>query len=73
MDRIVVTGGSGKAGRAVIWDLLEHGYELLDVDLLPPQEPLCPYLKADLSDLGQTFEVLTGRTRWCTPARPRPR
>ena len=25
--KIVVTGGSGKAGRAVVRDLLEHGYD----------------------------------------------
>jgi uncharacterized protein YbjT (DUF2867 family) len=27
MARIVVTGGSGKAGRGVVKDLVEHGYE----------------------------------------------
>jgi nucleoside-diphosphate-sugar epimerase len=60
MARIVVTGGSGKAGRGVVKDLVEHGYEVLNVDLADPQETLCPYLEADLTDLGQTFEVLTG-------------
>ncbi|MGH3145025.1 MAG: NAD-dependent epimerase/dehydratase family protein [Rubrobacter sp.] len=60
MDRIVATGGSGKAGRAVIRDLLAHGYDVLNVDLLPPQEQLCPYLEADLADLGQAFDALTG-------------
>jgi nucleoside-diphosphate-sugar epimerase len=60
VNRIVVTGGSGKAGRAVIRDLLDHGYDLLNVDLAPPREELCPYLEADLADLGQTFEVLGG-------------
>jgi len=33
MGKIVVTGGSGKAGRAVIKDLLAHGYDVLNVDL----------------------------------------
>ena len=28
------------------------------MDLLPPQERLCPFLKTDLTDLGQVFEVL---------------
>ncbi|HRV96218.1 MAG TPA: NAD(P)-dependent oxidoreductase [Anaerolineae bacterium] len=58
--KIVVTGGSGKAGRAVVKDLLEHGYDVLNVDLAPSREPLAPYLKVDLTDLGQAFEVLQG-------------
>lgn len=60
MKKIVVTGGSGKAGRAVIKDLLTHNYDVLNVDLLPPPEKTCPYLKTDLTDLGQVFEVLNG-------------
>jgi nucleoside-diphosphate-sugar epimerase len=59
MDKVVVTGGSGKAGRAVIRDLLEYGYGVLNVDLAPPKEVLCPFLEVDLADLGQTFEVLS--------------
>jgi nucleoside-diphosphate-sugar epimerase len=60
LKKIVVTGGSGKAGRAVVRDLLEHGYEVLNVDLIPSRETLAPYLKVDLTDLGQTFEALAG-------------
>jgi len=60
MKRIVVTGGSGKAGRAVVRDLLEHGYEVLNVDLVTPAARLCPFLRADLTDAGQTMEVLAG-------------
>ena len=60
MNRIVVTGGSGKAGRAVIRSLLDRGYGVLNVDLAPPREGLCPYLEADLADMGQAFEVLNG-------------
>lgn len=60
MKKIVVTGGSGKAGRAVVKDLLDHGYDVLNVDLTPPREPLAPYLKVDLTDLGQAFEALQG-------------
>jgi len=56
--KIVVTGGSGKAGRAVVRDLLEHGYEVLNVDLVPPAQRLCPFLRADLTDLGQAIEVM---------------
>jgi nucleoside-diphosphate-sugar epimerase len=60
MKKIIVTGGSGKAGRAVIKDLLEHNYEVTNIDLLPPRERLCPYLKTELTELGQVFEVLHG-------------
>src|SRR5438270_6631456 len=60
MKKIVVTGGSGKAGRVVIKDLLAHGYDVLNVDLLPPRERLSPYVKTDLTDMGQVFEVLHG-------------
>jgi nucleoside-diphosphate-sugar epimerase len=31
-----VTGGSGKLGRAVVAELLEHGYDVVNVDLVPP-------------------------------------
>jgi nucleoside-diphosphate-sugar epimerase len=59
MKKIVVTGGSGKAGRAVVADLLAHGYDVLSVDIAPPQERLARFLKADLTDLGQTFQALS--------------
>ncbi|MDQ2801837.1 MAG: NAD-dependent epimerase/dehydratase family protein, partial [Pseudomonadota bacterium] len=54
----MVTGGSGKAGRAVIRDLLAHGYAVMNVDIAPPQEPLCHFLKADLNDMGQAIDAL---------------
>ncbi len=56
--KVVVTGGSGKAGRAVVRDLVERGYDVLNVDLVAPKERLCPYLQANLTHLGETFEVL---------------
>ena len=60
MTRVIVTGGSGKAGRACIQDLLEHGYEVFNIDLVQPTEPLCPTIIADLTDFGQTLEVMSG-------------
>lgn len=59
ISRVVVTGSSGRAGRAVVKDLLEHGYDVTGVDRLKPAHELdAPTLQADLTDLGQTLEVL---------------
>jgi nucleoside-diphosphate-sugar epimerase len=63
--KVVVTGGSGKAGRAIVRHLLERGHDVLNVDLTPspdssgPDSP-APLLVADLTDFGQAFEVLNG-------------
>ncbi|MBI1394973.1 MAG: NAD-dependent epimerase/dehydratase family protein [Betaproteobacteria bacterium] len=58
MKNVVVTGGSGKAGRAVVRELVEHGYRVVNVDLVPPAEPLCHFLKADLNDMGQAVDAI---------------
>ena len=58
MKSVIVTGGSGKAGRAAIRELLAHGYAVMNVDIAPPAEPLCHFLKADLNELGQAVDAL---------------
>jgi nucleoside-diphosphate-sugar epimerase len=68
MAKIVVTGGSGKAGRVVVRDLLEHGHDVLNVDRVPSAESYspdapAPFLPADLTDFGQTLEALSGGER----------
>jgi nucleoside-diphosphate-sugar epimerase len=60
MARVIVTGGSGKLGRACVTDLREHGYEVINIDLAPPREALCPFVEADLTDFGEAMEALTG-------------
>jgi nucleoside-diphosphate-sugar epimerase len=57
---IVVTGGSGKAGRACIQDLLAHHYEVASVDLVRPADPNLPFSRVDLTDFGQTVAALSG-------------
>ncbi|HEX7145426.1 MAG TPA: NAD(P)-dependent oxidoreductase [Gaiellaceae bacterium] len=61
MARIVVTGASGKAGRAVVRTLLEHDHDVLAVDVVSPTEPSAPSLLADLTEYGQTVECLAGQ------------
>lgn len=58
--RVVVTGSSGKAGRAVVADLGDHGHEVLGVDVVASMDPDDPTLVVDLTDLGQTIETLDG-------------
>jgi len=58
MKSVIVTGGSGKAGRATIRGLLDHGYQVMNVDVAPPAEALCHFMKTDLNDLGQVIDAL---------------
>jgi nucleoside-diphosphate-sugar epimerase len=58
--RIVVTGGSGKLGRAVVADLLDHGHETWNFDVAPPREPAGRFTRVDLTDFGQVYEGLRG-------------
>ena len=59
MARVVVTGGSGKVGRACVEDLLRHGYDVVNIDTVPPAVEKCPFVRADLTDFGQALEVLS--------------
>lgn len=58
MKNIIVTGGSGKAGRAVCRDLVEHGYNVINLDIAASKDPVCPFFKVDLTDLGQVIEAM---------------
>ena len=50
MGRVVVTGWSGKAGRAVVRELVDHGSGVLSVDLVRSPQLLGEQLQADLTD-----------------------
>jgi nucleoside-diphosphate-sugar epimerase len=56
---IVVTGGSGKAGRACIQDLLAHHYDVASVDLIRPTDSNLPFSRVDLTEFGQTVAALS--------------
>jgi nucleoside-diphosphate-sugar epimerase len=59
MPRVVVTGGSGKLGQACVADLVENGWDVVNVDRAPSPHPVCPFLRVDLTDFGQVVEALS--------------
>jgi len=62
--RIIFTGGSGKAGRHAIQYLLDQGHKVLNLDLIPMDNPEVMTLQVDLTDSGQVFNALTSYSNW---------
>jgi len=56
--RVLVTGGSGRIGRYVLQDLVQAGHEVTSIDIVPPAGRLCPSLRVDLTDAGETYQAL---------------
>lgn len=61
-SRVVVTGGSGKLGRAVVAEFAASGYAVVCVDRVRPASlPVgVQFVQADLTDYGQAVELMTG-------------
>ncbi len=59
MKNILVTGGSGKAGRATIKLLLEKNYNVVNVDFVNNSQLDVPFTKVDLKDFGDAMEVVS--------------
>jgi nucleoside-diphosphate-sugar epimerase len=57
--RVIFTGGSGKAGRHVVQHLVEHGYQVLNLDQKPLDNPKVRTLLTDITDSGQVFDALS--------------
>jgi nucleoside-diphosphate-sugar epimerase len=61
VSRVVVTGGAGKAGRAVVRDLLDHGHDVVSVDLVRDASLAdVAQIVADMTDYGAVIDVLKG-------------
>ena len=58
--RVAVTGAAGKLGRAVVADLTAHGWDALAIDRARPTGHTGEFVAADLTDYGQTLELLGG-------------
>src|ERR1700742_3764399 len=64
---IIVTGGSGKVGRASVKDLMEHGYQVVSIDqvrpagLSNPPKPTDPVFSlVDITDFGAVMAAFSG-------------
>ena len=60
MTKVLVTGGSGKLGRAVLRDLVAHGYDVLNIDQQVLSEAICPSVRIDLTNFGEVAAVILG-------------
>jgi len=58
--KVLVTGGSGKLGRAVLRDLVAHGYEVLNLDQNKLPETICASVTIDLTNFGEVASAILG-------------
>jgi nucleoside-diphosphate-sugar epimerase len=62
---VCVTGAAGMTGAACVAELLEHGYRVLATDIAArpaslPTHPDLTFTRADLTDYGDTVDILAG-------------
>jgi len=57
--RVVVTGGSGKLGQAVLDELSSHDLQVVNIDRVPQSDASIPFTRVDLTDFGQTVGALS--------------
>lgn len=57
--RVIVTGGSGMAGKWVVKDLVDNGYEVVNLDIVPMKDRLVRTVITDLTDAGQVYNALS--------------
>ncbi|KAJ5294719.1 hypothetical protein PENANT_c014G02595 [Penicillium antarcticum] len=70
--RIVVTGGSGKAGQHILRYLLDQGHDILNLDLIPlpaDLESRVHTLKVELTNTGQVYSALGSHFHLSEPFR----
>ena len=58
--KIVVTGGSGRAGQYIIPELVSHGYEVVNADIMRGPDQGARFVAVDVSDFGHIVSVTKG-------------
>lgn len=63
-EKVVVTGGSGRAGNYIIAELAANGYEVYNADIVPPESgspsESAQYWRIDVTDYGEVLNALAG-------------
>ncbi len=57
--RVAVTGGSGKLGRAVVGELLDNGYDVVNLDRVSSRDLRAPFTQIDFTNYGETVQALS--------------
>ncbi len=58
--RVIVTGGSGKAGRYTVREVASAGHEVINLDMArPPTDLLGEFVQLDLTDTGEVYDVFS--------------
>ncbi len=60
VNKVVVTGANGKAGKVAVERLMSEGYQVVSVDLVNPRVRGTRNLTVDLTNLGPVFQTLAG-------------
>ena len=55
--RVIVTGGSGRAGQHVVRELVGAGHEVVNIDLTNLSDLGVEFCRIDLTDLGEVYDA----------------
>jgi len=60
--KIIVTGGSARAGRFIIQEMVSHGYDVVNADITSGPDQRARFVAVDVIDFGQVVTVTKGAT-----------
>ena len=58
--KIVITGGSGRAGQYIIPELVAHGYDVVNADVTRGPDQGAHWYKTEATDLGAVVAATKG-------------